>query len=187
MLDRVACEPPQKYPPKCFVRKLFTLLGKFSILGGLVFSTFGGSKNNFNPCHHIEFNTQNPNPILKITIPFTKTPKKPKHFRKRRNILDVFGFSKNPKFSKTQTFILHSVYVPQFIFSYIYIIIFRFLWFLYFWKMEIFKNPKISKKTICYLVLCIRSIIHNFFIFFIILYIYISINLHFYIFVFLYN
>ena len=27
--DRVACEPPQKYPPKCFVRKLFTLLGRF--------------------------------------------------------------------------------------------------------------------------------------------------------------
>ena len=82
MLDRVACEPPQKYPPKCFVRKLFTLLGFFSILGGRFFD-FLGSKNIFNPCLYIEFNTQNPNPILKITIPFTKTPKKPKHFRKK--------------------------------------------------------------------------------------------------------
>ena len=85
MLDRVACEPPQKYPPKCFVRKLFTLLGNVSIWGGRFFD-FLGSKNIFKPCHHIEFNSQNPNPILKITISFTETPKKPKHFRKKRKL-----------------------------------------------------------------------------------------------------
>ena len=39
------------------------------------------SKNVFKPCHHIDFNTTNPNPILRITISFTKTPKKPKYFR----------------------------------------------------------------------------------------------------------
>ena len=54
----------QKYPPKCFVRKLFTLLGKFSISGGRFFD-FLGSKNIFNLCSNIELNTQNPNPILK--------------------------------------------------------------------------------------------------------------------------
>ena len=44
MLDWVACEPPQKYPPKCFVRKLFTLLGFVSILGGRFFPLFGVEK-----------------------------------------------------------------------------------------------------------------------------------------------
>ena len=33
----------QKYPPKCFVRKLFTLLGFFSIWGGVDFFDFLGS------------------------------------------------------------------------------------------------------------------------------------------------
>ena len=33
-----------KYPPKCFVRKLFTLLGIFSISGGRFVSTFWGRK-----------------------------------------------------------------------------------------------------------------------------------------------
>ena len=51
------------------------------------------STNIFKPCHHIDLNTTNPNPILKITIPFTKTPTKPKHFR---------TYFKNPKFSKIQ-------------------------------------------------------------------------------------
>ena len=115
MLDRGACEPPQKYPPKCFVRKLFTLLGFLSISGGR-FVRFGGSKKIFNLCSHIEFNTQNPNPILKITIPFTKTPKKPKHFRKKRKKKSKNLKSKNPKCSKTQNFILHSLHVPQFVF-----------------------------------------------------------------------
>ena len=34
----------QKYPPKCFVRELFTLLGNFSILGKSICSTFGVEK-----------------------------------------------------------------------------------------------------------------------------------------------
>jgi hypothetical protein len=92
-----------KYPPKCFVRKLFTLLGFFRFWG-VDFFDFLESKNIFNPCLYIEFNTQNPNPILKITIPFTKTPKKPKHFRKKRKFSKYFGkfqkskMFKNPKF-----------------------------------------------------------------------------------------
>ena len=80
------------------VRKLFTLLGFFSILGGRIFD-FLESKNIFNPCLYIEFNTQNPNPIFKITIPFTKTPKKPKHFRKRLTFFEIFL-----KISKIQNF-----------------------------------------------------------------------------------
>jgi hypothetical protein len=51
------------------------------------------SKNIFKPCHHIDLNTTNPNPILKITLPFTKntkkstpktpkTPETPKSFKK---------------------------------------------------------------------------------------------------------
>ncbi len=83
------------------VRKLFTLLGFFSILGGRIFRL--GSKNIFNLCHHIEFNTQNPNPTFKTTISFTKTPKKSKHFR------FFVKFSKNPKNSKL---ILYYVQVP---------------------------------------------------------------------------
>ena len=110
MLDRVACEPPQKYPSKCFVRKLFTLLGFFRFWG-VDFFDFLESKNIFNLCLYIEFNTQNPNPILKITISFTKTPKKPKHYRKRRK-----KNRKISKFSKTQNCILHSLHVPQFVF-----------------------------------------------------------------------
>ena len=33
------------------------------------------SKNIFKPCNHIDSNTTNPNPILQITISFTKTQK----------------------------------------------------------------------------------------------------------------
>ena len=61
------------------------------------------SKNNFKPCHHIEFNTLNPNPILKITISFTKTPPKSKYFL----FFNLFW-----KFPKTQFFIRYYVYVP---------------------------------------------------------------------------
>ena len=39
------------------------------------------SKTIFKPCHHIEFNTTNPNTILKITIWFTTIPQKPKCFQ----------------------------------------------------------------------------------------------------------
>ena len=131
----------------------------------------------------MEFNTQNPNPILKITIPFTKTPKKQKHFRNKtiffRNILENF---KNPTFSKTHIFILHSLHVPQFIFSYIFL-----LFFCFFEKCGKFQNPKtqffigiiytfhnsyflyifeifwrIFKHSTFYVVFCIRSIIHIF-------------------------
>ena len=41
---------------------------------GSMFFDFGGSKNVFNLCSHIELNTQNPNPTFKITICLTKTP-----------------------------------------------------------------------------------------------------------------
>ena len=43
-------------------------------------------KKTFNLCSHIESNTQNPNPIFKIRISFTKTPKMPKYFRNFGNI-----------------------------------------------------------------------------------------------------
>ena len=38
------------------------------------------SKNIFKVCSHIQKNTKNPNPIFKIAIYFTKTPKMPKYF-----------------------------------------------------------------------------------------------------------
>ena len=44
----------------------------FRFVGGRCFR-FGGSNNIFNPCSYIELNTQNPNPILKFAICFTKT------------------------------------------------------------------------------------------------------------------
>ena len=53
------------------------------------------SKNTFKPCHHIEFNTTNPNPILEITISFTKTPNKSKYF---------LFFEKSENFNKSQIF-----------------------------------------------------------------------------------
>ena len=40
---------------------------------GVELFRFWGSKNIFNLCSHIELNTQNPNPIFKIAICFTKT------------------------------------------------------------------------------------------------------------------
>ena len=70
----------QNYPPKCSVRKLFTLLGNVSISGESFFR-FWVSKQMFNLCSHIELNTQNPNLIFKITICFTKTPTMFKYFR----------------------------------------------------------------------------------------------------------
>ena len=88
MLDRVACEPRYKNPkisPQMFLTKIVHTSGKFFDFWGVHLFDFLGSKNIFNPCSHIEFNTQNPNPISKITISFTKTPKKPKYFRKQRN------------------------------------------------------------------------------------------------------
>ena len=82
-------------------------VGHFSIFGGRFFD-FLGSKNIFNPCSHIEFNTLNPNPILTITISFTKT-QNTKYFRTLWKLLEN---SKNPKCSKTQICIWYYVYVP---------------------------------------------------------------------------
>jgi hypothetical protein len=105
MLDRVACEPPYKNPKNIPPNVSYENCSHFWDLfrfRGVEFLDFLESKNIFKPCHHIEFNTQNPNPILKITIPFTKTPTKTKHFRIKRNFSKYFGkFQKNvrkPKF-----------------------------------------------------------------------------------------
>ena len=66
---------PTNIPPNCSVRKLFTLLGHFlKILEKI-------SRTSFEPCPHKEFNTTNPNTILKTTLCFTKYPTKPKYFR----------------------------------------------------------------------------------------------------------
>ena len=53
-----------------FRTKLFTHLGFFLIFSKKCRFVFIKK-----PCCHIEFNTTNPNPILTITICFTKTPK----------------------------------------------------------------------------------------------------------------
>ena len=124
---------------------------------------FLGSKNIFNLCHHIEFNTQNPNPILKITIPFTKTPKKPKHFRKKRKISKIHKIQnfQKPKFLFCILYTFHNSY-----FSYVFFVFWTF------WKNWKFSKIHFFKNSIFYFVLCIRSIIHIFiiFIFYIFLY-----------------
>ena len=73
------------------------------------------SKHIFKPCHHIDFNTTNPNPILKITISFTKTPKKQKHSRKKRknrNILEKFKIQnvQKPKLLFCILYTFHNLY-----------------------------------------------------------------------------
>ena len=155
MLDRVACEPP-RISPQMFRTKIVHTSGIFFDFWGVEFFNFLVSKNIFNLCHHIEFNTQNPNPILKITISFTKTPKKPKHFQKQLYFLDFLENFKNPKFSKTQIVILHSLHVPQFIF---FIFFFYFYVFIFLKKMENFKNTKIPKNH--FFLFCIMYTFHN--------------------------
>ena len=73
------------------------------------------SKNIFKPCHHIEFNTLNPNPILKITISFTKTPKS-------QNTFDFLKFFGN--FKKSQIFKNSNFYFVLCIRSIIHILLF---------------------------------------------------------------
>ena len=74
-----------KTSPQMLRTQIVHTSGKCSIFwfGGRFFR-FWGSKKIFNLCFNIEFNTPNPNPILKITISFTKTPTNPKHFRKQK-------------------------------------------------------------------------------------------------------
>ena len=57
--------------PQMFRTKIVHTSGNIFIFGKSIFSIFG-SKNVFNLCSHIELNTQNPNPIFKITIYYTK-------------------------------------------------------------------------------------------------------------------
>ena len=65
-----------------FRTKIVHTSGHIFVFLGVVIFRFWGSENIFNLCSHIELNTQNPNPIFKITISFTKTPQMPKYFRK---------------------------------------------------------------------------------------------------------
>ena len=66
-----------KISPQMFLTKIVHIAWTFFLL-----KFFGNNVEHcFKPCYHMEFNTTNPNLIVKITICFTKTPKKPKHFR----------------------------------------------------------------------------------------------------------
>ena len=99
---------PKNIPPNVLYENCSHFWEFFRFLG-VVFFDFWGSNNNFKPCHHIEFNTQNPNPIFKITISFTKTPKKPKHFRKKRNCSKYFGnFQKSTIFKNSNCYFAFS-------------------------------------------------------------------------------
>ena len=70
---------------------------------------FLGPKNIFNLCSHIELNTQNPNPIFKITTCFTETPKMSKCFR------IVVKFWKTKKKSKFLYYYMYNLYNPLFV------------------------------------------------------------------------
>ena len=66
------------------IPKVFPPIFDFS---GVSFFRPFGSKNIFNPCWYIELSTQNPNPILKFTISFTKAPPKTKiRLNKNENV-----------------------------------------------------------------------------------------------------
>ena len=72
-----------KISPQMFRTKIVHTSGilfDFFLGGGRLFRLLE-SKNIFNLCSHIELNTQNPNPIVKITIPFTKLPNMQKYCR----------------------------------------------------------------------------------------------------------
>ena len=83
---------------------------------GKVFDFFGvetfrflGSKNIFNPCSHIELNTQNPNPRFKIAICFTKTPK-------HQNACELLVFFLKSKNSHFLFCIMYKLYNSYFVF-----------------------------------------------------------------------
>ena len=68
---------PKKGRTKWSVRKLLTLLGHFWIFLEQISKTF------FEPCSHIQSNTQNPNPIFKTTIYCTKYTNNAKIYSKK--------------------------------------------------------------------------------------------------------
>ena len=83
------------------------------------------SKHIFKPCHQIEFNTTNPNPIFKITISFTKTSKKSKYF----HVLKHFGtFQKSKVFRNSFFYFLLCIRSIIYIFIFLYIYIFIYLY-----------------------------------------------------------
>ena len=71
---------PTNIPPNVSYENCSHFWENFRFFGGSIFR-FGGSKQIFNLCSHIELITQNPYPIFKIAICFTKTPNMPKHFQ----------------------------------------------------------------------------------------------------------
>ena len=62
------------------------------------------SKNTFKPCHHIEFNTTNPNPIFKSTISFIQTPEMPNYFRKLGNFWMFWKIQKSKNYKKSNVY-----------------------------------------------------------------------------------
>ena len=85
------------------------------------------------PCSHIQSNTQNSNPILKITIYCTKYPHNVKIHSKRKTFFR--------KILNCQRFIWYLIWTPSFIIcTFCNFLIFIFLYFLYssiFWQMII--------------------------------------------------
>ena len=92
-------EIPKRSPPNVPYENCSHFCDLFRFSGGRFFR-FGGSNNIFNLCPNIELNTQNPNPILIISICFTKNTKMPKSFR---------NFGNCSKIENVQSFILYYV------------------------------------------------------------------------------
>ena len=87
---------------------------------------FLGSKNIFNPCSHIEFNTLNPYPISKITISFTKHKKQHTFEKneKRNGNVQKSKISQNSFFY----FVLCIRYIFFVLYFYIYIYIYIYIY-----------------------------------------------------------
>ena len=89
----------------------------------------------FKPCSHIEFNTTNPNPILKITIYYTKYTNNAKILSNYSIILETRKRKeKNEPFQSIKLVfcILYKSHNPYYIFFVVYFVICLFLYILYF-------------------------------------------------------
>ena len=104
-----------KTSPQMVRTKIVHTSGNFFDFRGVDSFVFLVSENIFNPCSNIEFNTQNPNPILKITISLTKTPKNQNTFEVLQILRKIEKIKKRKrKFVFRNLYKLYNLYVVFF-------------------------------------------------------------------------